>query len=174
MHREAPSTRPPSTPPAATMPAHGNLRDLSQTRNYSMMLRGGQLPGRARFHHVSLAGGLRAREEGARAQRDPPGSRGPHAAWGPIAQDVWPVEPPLRGGRVVSATRTIRRSPRRCKRPGGEDCREGPCADTVFSPKSRGMYDLVVVMYHDQGHIRPNSWVSVRRQDRDLGGSWPA
>jgi len=38
-------------------------------------------------------------------------------------------------------------------RRGGIQC-EGPAApDTVFLQASRGKYDLVVAMYHDQGHI---------------------
>jgi 4-hydroxythreonine-4-phosphate dehydrogenase len=38
-------------------------------------------------------------------------------------------------------------------RRGGIPC-DGPCApDTIFLSASRGAYDLVVAMYHDQGHI---------------------
>ena len=47
---------------------------------------------------------------------------------------------------------------------------EGPVpADTVFSKMLGGMYDAVVVMYHDQGHI-PAKLVGFRYNDRT--GAW--
>ena len=38
-------------------------------------------------------------------------------------------------------------------RTNGIDCSGPYPADTIFLQASRGMYDLVVAMYHDQGHI---------------------
>jgi 4-hydroxythreonine-4-phosphate dehydrogenase len=38
-------------------------------------------------------------------------------------------------------------------RTNGIDCSGPHPADTIFLQASRGMYDLVVAMYHDQGHI---------------------
>jgi len=47
---------------------------------------------------------------------------------------------------------------------------EGPLpADTVFSKMRGGMYDLVVVMYHDQGHI-PTKLIGF--QYDDTTGTW--
>lgn len=47
---------------------------------------------------------------------------------------------------------------------------EGPIpADTVFSKMKGGMYDAVVVMYHDQGHI-PTKLVGFQYDDRT--GTW--
>jgi len=47
---------------------------------------------------------------------------------------------------------------------------EGPLpADTVFSKMRGGMYDLVVVMYHDQGHI-PTKLMGFQYDDRT--GTW--
>jgi 4-hydroxythreonine-4-phosphate dehydrogenase len=47
---------------------------------------------------------------------------------------------------------------------------EGPLpADTVFSKMIGGMYDLVVVMYHDQGHI-PTKVVGFKYDDKT--GTW--
>jgi 4-phospho-D-threonate 3-dehydrogenase / 4-phospho-D-erythronate 3-dehydrogenase len=47
---------------------------------------------------------------------------------------------------------------------------EGPLpADTVFSKMIGGMYDLVVVMYHDQGHI-PTKTVGFKYDDNT--GTW--
>ena len=47
---------------------------------------------------------------------------------------------------------------------------EGPLpADTVFSKMTGGMYDLVVVMYHDQGHI-PTKMVGFKYDDKT--GTW--
>jgi 4-hydroxythreonine-4-phosphate dehydrogenase len=47
---------------------------------------------------------------------------------------------------------------------------EGPLpADTIFSKMRGGMYDLVVVMYHDQGHI-PTKLVGFQYDDRT--GTW--
>jgi 4-hydroxythreonine-4-phosphate dehydrogenase len=47
---------------------------------------------------------------------------------------------------------------------------EGPLpADTVFSKMRGGMYDLVVVMYHDQGHI-PTKLMGFQYDDKT--GSW--
>lgn len=47
---------------------------------------------------------------------------------------------------------------------------EGPLpADTVFSKMAGGMYDLVVVMYHDQGHI-PTKLIGFRYDDKT--GEW--
>jgi 4-hydroxythreonine-4-phosphate dehydrogenase len=47
---------------------------------------------------------------------------------------------------------------------------EGPLpADTVFSKMQGGMYDLVVVMYHDQGHI-PTKLIGFQYDDKT--GTW--
>ncbi|MDP2861773.1 MAG: 4-hydroxythreonine-4-phosphate dehydrogenase PdxA [Desulfobacterales bacterium] len=47
---------------------------------------------------------------------------------------------------------------------------DGPLpADTVFSKMIGGMYDLVVVMYHDQGHI-PTKTVGFKYDDKS--GTW--
>jgi len=47
---------------------------------------------------------------------------------------------------------------------------EGPIpADTVFSKMKGGMYDVVVVMYHDQGHI-PTKIIGF--QYNDVTGAW--
>jgi len=47
---------------------------------------------------------------------------------------------------------------------------EGPLpADTVFSKMRGGMYDLVVVMYHDQGHI-PTKLMGFQYDDKT--GTW--
>jgi 4-hydroxythreonine-4-phosphate dehydrogenase len=47
---------------------------------------------------------------------------------------------------------------------------DGPLpADTVFSKMIGGMYDLVVVMYHDQGHI-PTKTVGFKYDDKT--GTW--
>ncbi len=47
---------------------------------------------------------------------------------------------------------------------------EGPLpADTVFSKMRGGMYDLVVVMYHDQGHI-PTKLIGFQYDDKT--GTW--
>lgn len=47
---------------------------------------------------------------------------------------------------------------------------DGPLpADTVFSKMAGGMYDLVVVMYHDQGHI-PTKLIGFKYDDKT--GTW--
>jgi len=47
---------------------------------------------------------------------------------------------------------------------------EGPLpADTVFSKMQGGMFDLVVVMYHDQGHI-PTKLIGFQYDDKT--GMW--
>jgi 4-hydroxythreonine-4-phosphate dehydrogenase len=47
---------------------------------------------------------------------------------------------------------------------------EGPLpADTVFSKMQGGMFDLVVVMYHDQGHI-PTKLIGFQYDDQT--GTW--
>ena len=47
---------------------------------------------------------------------------------------------------------------------------EGPLpADTVFSKMQGGMFDLVVVMYHDQGHI-PTKLIGFQYDDKT--GTW--
>jgi 4-hydroxythreonine-4-phosphate dehydrogenase len=47
---------------------------------------------------------------------------------------------------------------------------EGPIpADTIFSKMKGGMYDAVVVMYHDQGHI-PMKLVGFQYDDQS--GTW--
>ncbi len=60
-------------------------------------------------------------------------------------------------------------------------CAEGPIPpDTVFSKMTGGQYDIVVVMYHDQGHIptkltgfrydkKTNTWVSMSGVNVTLG-----
>jgi 4-hydroxythreonine-4-phosphate dehydrogenase len=49
---------------------------------------------------------------------------------------------------------------------------DGPIpADTVFSKMQGGMYDAVVVMYHDQGHI-PTKVVGFKYDDKT--GTWGA
>ena len=49
---------------------------------------------------------------------------------------------------------------------------EGPIpADTVFSKMKGGMYDAVVVMYHDQGHI-PTKLIGFQYDEKT--GQWGA
>jgi 4-hydroxythreonine-4-phosphate dehydrogenase len=55
---------------------------------------------------------------------------------------------------------------------GEGKCVEGPVpADTVFSKMRGGMYDAVVVMYHDQGHI-PTKLVGFQYDEQT--GQWGA
>jgi 4-hydroxythreonine-4-phosphate dehydrogenase len=120
---------------------------------------------RARVHHVSLRE-AREREEGARFNV----IRLVIKPFGNLIQS-----PKISAGRtrIVGEgglwQREIKRSCRRWQRPGGEAA-DGPLpADTVFSKMRGGMYDLVVVMYHDQGHI-PTKLIGF--QYDDTTGTW--
>ncbi|MCK7507646.1 MAG: 4-hydroxythreonine-4-phosphate dehydrogenase PdxA [Desulfobacterales bacterium] len=173
-HRDrARSTRRPSTPAGYPLRrAHGDLRRSHPDPELLHDAGGGQLPGRPRLDPRVAAGGLRARQEGAGADGHPAGPRGAAAAGDRNPADRRRrAEPALRGGRALRPRGRSRRSPRPWRRPGRRASHaEGPLpADTVFSKMRGGMYDLVVVMYHDQGHI-PTKLMGFQYDDKT--GTW--
>ena len=129
---------------------------LTGTRDYAMLLMAGTL----RVVHVSTHVSLR--EACARVTRervDDRDSAGPRCR-----ADARPAPAAHRGGGTQPPRR--RRRPVR-QRGGGRDripaigaaqaegiAAEGPLpVDTLFPKANGGFYDLVVAMYHDQGHI---------------------
>lgn len=129
--------------------------DLTNTRDYSMMLAEGDF----RVAHVSTHVSLRKacervkkdrvlavirlahdalRQLGIASPRIAVAGLNPHCGEGGLFGDEDDLE-------IAPATAAARA--------GGINA-EGPMpADTVFSKMRGGMFDLVVVMYHDQGHI---------------------
>jgi 4-hydroxythreonine-4-phosphate dehydrogenase len=145
--------------------------DLTQTRNYSMMLAEGNF----RVAHVSTHVSLREACERVKKERVLTVIRLAHAALRQLG-----IDPPRLG--VVGLNP-------HCGEGGlfgHEDDREiapavaaaqaeginavGPLpADTAFSKMRGGMYDIVIVMYHDQGHI-PTKLIGF--QYDDTTGTW--
>ncbi len=145
--------------------------DLTHTRNYSMMLSEGNF----RVAHVSTHVSLREacervtkervldvirlahhalRQLGIQAPRIGVAGLNPHCGEGGLFghEDDQQIAP------AVAAARTE------------HIAAEGPLpADTVFSKMRGGMYDLVVVMYHDQGHI-PTKLMGFQYDEKT--GSW--
>jgi 4-phospho-D-threonate 3-dehydrogenase / 4-phospho-D-erythronate 3-dehydrogenase len=129
--------------------------DRTRTRNYSMMLAEGNF----RVAHVSTHVSLREacervkkervlnvirlahhalRQLGIQAPRIAVAGLNPHCGEGGLfgTEDDQEIAPAVAAARAEQIAA------------------DGPLpADTVFSKMRGGMYDLVVVMYHDQGHI---------------------
>ena len=145
--------------------------DLTRTRNYSMMLAEGNF----RVAHVSTHVSLREacdhvkkdrvltvirlahealQQLGIAAPRIGVAGLNPHCGEGGLFgneddQEIAPAVAAAQSERIQA---------------------EGPLpADTVFSKMRGGMYDLVVVMYHDQGHI-PTKLMGFQYDDQS--GTW--
>ncbi len=145
--------------------------DLTQTRDYSMMLAEGDF----RVAHVSTHVSLRKACErvkkkrvltvirlayeallqlGIESPRIAVAGLNPHCGEGGLFgdEDDEEIAPAVTAARAEGITA------------------EGPMpADTVFSKMRGGMFDIVVVMYHDQGHI-PTKLMGFQYDDKT--GTW--
>jgi 4-hydroxythreonine-4-phosphate dehydrogenase len=145
--------------------------ELTRTRDYSMMLAEGDF----RVAHVSTHVSLRTacervtqarvltvirlahaalRQLGIAAPRIAVAGLNPHCGEGGLFgdEDDREIAPAVAAARAEGITA------------------EGPMpADTVFSKMRGGMFDLVVVMYHDQGHI-PTKLMGFQYDDKT--GTW--
>ncbi len=145
--------------------------DLTQTRDYSMMLAEGDF----RVAHVSTHVSLRMACErvkkkrvltvirlahealqqlGIASPRIAVAGLNPHCGEGGLFgdEDEQDIAPAVAAARAEGINA------------------EGPLpADTVFSKMRGGMFDLVVVMYHDQGHI-PTKLIGFQYDDKT--GTW--
>jgi 4-phospho-D-threonate 3-dehydrogenase / 4-phospho-D-erythronate 3-dehydrogenase len=145
--------------------------DLTRTRDYSMMLAEGDF----RVAHVSTHVSLRQacervkkarvltvirlahealRQLGIAAPRIAVAGLNPHCGEGGLFgnEDDQEIAPAVAAARADGVNA------------------EGPMpADTVFSKMRGGMFDLVVVMYHDQGHI-PTKLMGFQYDDKT--GTW--
>jgi 4-hydroxythreonine-4-phosphate dehydrogenase len=145
--------------------------DLTRTRNYSMMLAEGDFRVAHVSTHVSLREACeRVKKErvltvirlanealqrlGVASPRIAVAGLNPHCGEGGLfgKEDDQEIAPAVAAARAQGIQA------------------EGPLpADTVFSKMRGGMYDLVVVMYHDQGHI-PTKLMGFRYDEQS--GTW--
>jgi 4-phospho-D-threonate 3-dehydrogenase / 4-phospho-D-erythronate 3-dehydrogenase len=145
--------------------------DLTQTRDYSMMLAEGDFRVAHVSTHVSLRQACeRVKKErvltvirlahealqqlGIASPRIAVAGLNPHCGEGGLfgEEDDREIAPAVAAARVAGIAA------------------EGPMpADTVFSKMRGGMFDLVVVMYHDQGHI-PTKLMGFLYDDKT--GTW--
>jgi 4-hydroxythreonine-4-phosphate dehydrogenase len=145
--------------------------DLTKTRNYSMMLAEGNF----RVAHVSTHVSLREACERVKTERVLSVIRLSHDALRRLGFaapriGVAGLNPHCGEGGLFG-TEDEREIAPAVKAALAEGIQaEGPLpADTIFSKMRGGMYDLVVVMYHDQGHI-PTKLVGFEYDDKT--GSW--
>ncbi len=145
--------------------------DLTKTRNYSMMLAEGNF----RVAHVSTHVSLREACERVKKERVLNVIRLSHAALRRLgfAQPrigVAGLNPHCGEGGLFGNEDDQEIAPAVTAAQAEGIRAEGPLpADTIFSKMRGGMYDLVVVMYHDQGHI-PTKLVGFEYDDTT--GTW--
>jgi 4-hydroxythreonine-4-phosphate dehydrogenase len=145
--------------------------ELTQTRNYSMMLAEGNF----RVAHVSTHVSLKEACERVKAERVLNVVRLAHDALRRLGFSeprigVAGLNPHCGEGGLFGNEDDREIAPA-VESAQAEGIRaEGPLpADTIFSKMRGGMYDLVVVMYHDQGHI-PTKLVGFQYDDKT--GTW--
>lgn len=145
--------------------------DLTQTRHYSMML----AEGRFRVAHVSTHVSLREACERVKKERVLTVIRLAHAALRQLGiasprVAVAGLNPHCGEGGLFGTEDDREIAPAVAQARAEGILAEGPLpADTVFSKMQGGMFDLVVVMYHDQGHI-PTKLIGFQYDDQT--GTW--
>ena len=145
--------------------------DLTQTRNYSMMLAEGSF----RVAHVSTHVSLREACERVKKERVLNVIRLAHEALTQLGVQsprigVAGLNPHCGEGGLFGNEDDQEIAPAVAAARAEKIAAEGPLpADTVFSKMRGGMYDLVVVMYHDQGHI-PTKLMGFQYDDKT--GTW--
>jgi 4-hydroxythreonine-4-phosphate dehydrogenase len=145
--------------------------DLTKTRNYSMMLAEGNF----RVAHVSTHVSLRVACERVKKERVLTVIRLAHAALRKLGIEsprlgVAGLNPHCGEGGLFGNEDDQEIAPAVAAARAEQIAAEGPLpADTVFSKMRGGMYDLVVVMYHDQGHI-PTKLIGFQYDDKT--GTW--
>ena len=145
--------------------------ELTQTRNYSMMLAEGNF----RVAHVSTHVSLREACERVKKERVLDVIRLTHKALAQLGIQaprigVAGLNPHCGEGGLFGSEDDQEIAPAVAAARAEGIAAEGPLpADTVFSKMRGGMYDLVVVMYHDQGHI-PTKLMGFQYDDRT--GTW--
>jgi 4-hydroxythreonine-4-phosphate dehydrogenase len=145
--------------------------ELTQTRNYSMMLAEGNF----RVAHVSTHVSLREACERVKKERVLNVIRLAHDALTQLGIQsprigVAGLNPHCGEGGLFGSEDDQEIAPAAAAARAEGIAAEGPLpADTVFSKMRGGMYDLVVVMYHDQGHI-PTKLMGFQYDDRT--GTW--
>jgi 4-hydroxythreonine-4-phosphate dehydrogenase len=145
--------------------------DLTRTRDYSMMLAEGDF----RVAHVSTHVSLRQACERVKKDRVLTVVRLAHAALRQLGITspriaVAGLNPHCGEGGLFGHEDDQEIAPAVAAARADGISAEGPLpADTVFSKMRGGMYDLVVVMYHDQGHI-PTKLVGFHYDDNT--GTW--
>jgi 4-hydroxythreonine-4-phosphate dehydrogenase len=145
--------------------------DLTQTRDYSMMLAEGDF----RVAHVSTHVSLRQACERVKKERVLTVIRLAHEALRQIGIAspriaVAGLNPHCGEGGLFGDEDDREIVPAVAEARAEGIASEGPMpADTVFSKMRGGMFDLVVVMYHDQGHI-PTKLMGFQYDDKT--GTW--
>jgi 4-hydroxythreonine-4-phosphate dehydrogenase len=145
--------------------------DLTQTRDYSMMLAEGDF----RVAHVSTHVSLRQACERVKKERVLTVIRLAHEALRQIGIAspriaVAGLNPHCGEGGLFGDEDDREIVPAVAEARAEGIAAEGPMpADTVFSKMRGGMFDLVVVMYHDQGHI-PTKLMGFQYDDKT--GTW--
>jgi 4-phospho-D-threonate 3-dehydrogenase / 4-phospho-D-erythronate 3-dehydrogenase len=145
--------------------------ELTRTRNYSMMLAEGNF----RVAHVSTHVSLREACERVKKERVLNVIRLAHEALTQLGIQaprigVAGLNPHCGEGGLFGSEDDQEIAPAAAAARAEGIAAEGPLpADTVFSKMRGGMYDLVVVMYHDQGHI-PTKLMGFQYDDRT--GTW--
>jgi 4-hydroxythreonine-4-phosphate dehydrogenase len=145
--------------------------DLTRTRNYSMMLAEGNF----RVAHVSTHVSLREACERVKKDRVLTVIRLAHAALRQLGIEsprvaVAGLNPHCGEGGLFGNEDDQQIAPAVAEAKTEGIHVEGPLpADTVFSKMQGGMFDLVVVMYHDQGHI-PTKLIGFQYDDKT--GTW--
>jgi 4-hydroxythreonine-4-phosphate dehydrogenase len=145
--------------------------DLTNTRNYSMMLAEGNF----RVAHVSTHVPLREACERVKKERVLNVIRLAHQALTQLGISapkigVAGLNPHCGEGGLFGHEDDQEIAPAVAAARAEHIAAEGPLpADTVFSKMRGGMYDLVVVMYHDQGHI-PTKLMGFQYDDKT--GTW--
>jgi 4-hydroxythreonine-4-phosphate dehydrogenase len=145
--------------------------DLTRTKNYSMMLAEGNF----RVAHVSTHVSLREACERVKKDRVLTVIRLAHAALRQLGMAspriaVAGLNPHCGEGGLFGNEDDREIAPAVAEAEAEGIRVEGPLpADTVFSKMQGGMFDLVVVMYHDQGHI-PTKLIGFQYDDQT--GTW--
>lgn len=145
--------------------------DLTRTKNYSMMLAEGSF----RVAHVSTHVSLKEACERVRKDRVLAVIRLAFAALKQLGMEspriaVAGLNPHCGEGGLFGHEDDQQIAPAVAEARAEGVLVEGPLpADTVFSKMQGGMFDLVVVMYHDQGHI-PTKLIGFQYDDQT--GTW--
>ena len=145
--------------------------DLTKTRNYSMMLAEGDF----RVAHVSTHVSLRVACERVKKERVLTVIRLAHAALRQMGIEsprlgVAGLNPHCGEGGLFGSEDDQEIAPAVAAARAEGIIAVGPLpADTVFSKMRGGMYDIVIVMYHDQGHI-PTKLIGFHYDDTT--GTW--